>query len=342
MIPFHKIYAWLFKSFLVGQEARLVNKLTDQWYDKMMIVKRSWIFILYQLWIPFILLVLSIGSILLAIYQIPDQAAGLKTIIIVGNILMTIILLISTFVYIIHFREVYSDTDKIIVDIPAYLPKLQAGDKYFTTFFNWSITNQWLLILIMILEIIFIITNLKHLNEHLFLLAIDFIIIIVEIHYLRKFRKRMMDLEMDFNIIVQGKIFFVNQTGLLSDTQTIESDKIKTVKSSFPGKWASFFNYGDIDILTEWDSSMIGAMKMNYVTSPTNVVNSIQMLLGEIRSIPPKYRNGEEPLPPGEIIKKIDNEEEKKNNEGHSFRKPVAHSVLQTEDTSEKVRDILE
>ena len=53
----------------------------------------------------------------------------------------------------------------------------------------------------------------------------DFFVIIAEIHYLRRFRKRMMDLEMDFNVVVQGKIFFVNQTGLLSDSQTIESEK---------------------------------------------------------------------------------------------------------------------
>ena len=31
-----------------------------------------------------------------------------------------------------------------------------------------------------------------------------------------------MDLEMDYNIIVEGKIFFVNQSGLLSTIQTID------------------------------------------------------------------------------------------------------------------------
>jgi hypothetical protein len=90
----------------------------------------------------------------------------------------------------------------------------------------------------------------------------------------------MMDLEMDYNIVVPGKIYFVNQSGVLSTIQTIESDKIKTIKSSFPSKIASFFNYGTVDVLTEWDSEiMLGTMSMYFVTDPDGIVTSIQSLL---------------------------------------------------------------
>lgn len=253
MIPFHKIYGWLFKSFTIGAESRLVERLVEQGYDRMMIVKRSWIFILYFLWIPFLLMILSGVSIWLGLTQLPKEAIELRYIIVIGNILMTVILVGSSWVYIRHFRHIYSNTDQIITDIPSFIEKLKLGDKYFTTFFNWSITNQWLLVIIMILEIIFVIMNLHHLNSHIALLALDFFIIAAEIFYISRYRKRMMDMEMDFNIVVQGKIFFVNQSGLLSDTQTLESDKIKTIKSKFPNKLAGFFNYGDIDILTEGD-----------------------------------------------------------------------------------------
>jgi hypothetical protein len=62
--------------------------------------------------------------------------------------------------------------------------------------------------------------------------------------------------------------------------QTIESDKIKTVRSSFPNKIASFFNFWTIDILTEWDSiDMIGTMSMYYVKDPDGVVANIELLL---------------------------------------------------------------
>ncbi len=107
---------------------------------------------------------------------------------------------------------------------------------------------------------------------------------IMEIFYLKMYRKRMMDLEMDYNIIVPGKVFFVNQSGVLSSIQNIESNKIKTVRSSFPNKIASFFNYGTIDVLTEGDTEMMmGTMSMYYVTDPDKVVASIQTVLREVK-----------------------------------------------------------
>lgn len=109
---------------------------------------------------------------------------------------------------------------------------------------------------------------------------------------LKSYRKKMLDLEMDYNIVVPGKIFFVNQSGVLSSTQTLESEKIKTVRSSFPSKLASFFNFGNIDILTEGDSlAMLGTLNMYYVTSPDAVVTSIQTLLDEQGFDPKKHKS---------------------------------------------------
>ncbi len=147
--------------------------------------------------------------------------------------------------------------------------------------------------LIIILEIIFVIIHLKNLNfgdNHFWFIILDFVVIFAEMYYLNKYRKHMIDLEMDFNVVVQGKMFFINQSGVLSNTQTLESDKIKTIKSTFPNALASFFNFGNIDILTEGDQGSLGAMQMFYVTSPAKVVNSIQTLLGEKRSMTPKQR----------------------------------------------------
>lgn len=122
---------------------------------------------------------------------------------------------------------------------------------YFTNFFNWSITNQVILSMTIIVEIALIFLYRSRLGDHFWILATDVLIISLEVVFLKMYRKRMMDLEMDYNIVVPGKIYFVNQSGVLSTIQTIESDKIKTVKSSFPSKIASFFDYGTVDILTE-------------------------------------------------------------------------------------------
>lgn len=52
----------------------------------------------------------------------------------------------------------------------------------------------------------------------------------------------MIDLEMDFNVIVPGEILFVNQSGMTNAVQSLDSDKIKTIKKSTAGMFAQFFN----------------------------------------------------------------------------------------------------
>ena len=61
----------------------------------------------------------------------------------------------------------------------------------------------------------------------------------------------MMDLEMDYNIVVPGKIIFVNQSGMLSSSQAVEGEKVKTVTAKYPSFISSFFQYGTIEIMTE-------------------------------------------------------------------------------------------
>ncbi len=56
MIPFDKIYSWLFKSFNISGETELISRLVRDGYTHIMIVKRSWIFALFMLWIPLVIL----------------------------------------------------------------------------------------------------------------------------------------------------------------------------------------------------------------------------------------------------------------------------------------------
>lgn len=140
-----------------------------------------------------------------------------------------------------------------------------------------------------------------------------------------------MDLEMDYNVVVPGKIFFVNQSGVLSAVQTIESDKIKTVQSAFPSKIASFFNFWTIHVLTEGDTqAMMGTMSMYYVTNPDGVVASIQSLLDarsqerkeHAKTIPKKMPETNHTIPP---------------TKEHNKKETHRHSL----DTREKIRDVL-
>ena len=328
MIPFHKIYSWLFKSFNISGETILIDRLISEWYQEFMIIKRSWIFALFMLWMPIAILILSGISVFIAYTSIDIDS--IKWTLMWGNILMAIILSVSSLNYINHFRAIHREPG-IVQNVNNARDELAQWDKYFQSFFNWSITNQWILFFILIIEAILVILYGKQIGWHFWILATDTLVILIEIGLLRKYRKRMMDLEMDYNIVVPGKIFFVNQSGLLSVVQTIDGDKIKTVQSVFPSKIASFFNYGTVHILTEGDSQeMMGTMSMYYVTNPDNVVTCIHTLIDDY-----SWEN---------TIKQSN----KKNLESASVLPEETRSQLNTNnskrhslDTREKIRDVL-
>lgn len=93
-------------------------------------------------------------SIAIAYTQIP--VAIIAYTIIIANVLMSAILIVSSVVYIHHFHTVHSKA-QIFEDHTALRAKLELGDTYFTRFFNWTITNQVILFIAIILEIIFMI-----------------------------------------------------------------------------------------------------------------------------------------------------------------------------------------
>jgi len=114
MIPFHRIYSWFFKSFEIAGETKLVTRLVEDGHQRIMIIKRSWVFALFVLWIPLCILILSGLSIWIAAISI--KIIPIQYTIIIGNILMSMILIISSWNYIRHFREIQS-TAVISTDI---------------------------------------------------------------------------------------------------------------------------------------------------------------------------------------------------------------------------------
>lgn len=70
-----------------------------------MIIKRSWIFALFMLWIPLAILGLSGVSVFIAYSSIDIES--IKYTLISGNILMAFILIVSSLNYIRHFRSIH-------------------------------------------------------------------------------------------------------------------------------------------------------------------------------------------------------------------------------------------
>jgi hypothetical protein len=165
-----------------------------------MIIKRSWIYALLLWWIPTLVLLAGTGNIYLAITYFAKDALYMYTISL-GVCISLVLFLWSAWSYIQHFRQIHTYVG-IESDIPALLVKLEQGDIYFRKFFNQTITNR-ILILAMICFIGGHILYLTPRGQNLIdIEIIDICLLCVQFVFLRLYRKRMMDIEMDYNIVV--------------------------------------------------------------------------------------------------------------------------------------------
>lgn len=83
---------------------------------------------------------------------------------------------------------------------------------------------------------------------------------------------------MDYRIVHNKSALFYDQRWFLSDSQSMNADKIRAMNTKYPGVIGSFFNYGSIIILTEWDQHNAWEMSMDYVWDPNSTVWEIQKI----------------------------------------------------------------
>lgn len=276
MIPFHKIYSTIFKSFNINSETETIERLNDEWIKKIMVIKRSWIFWLAMIWVPLLILILSFTNIYISYFSYKDL--NLKYSLLIWVAFSLLLFIFSVWSYLAHFRQVY-DAPRIETDTQKLIASLKEWDNYFIRFFNQTILNQWIIIWLLIWSIVFYITHLK-INWGIWIIS-DGVLLFIQWLLLGKYRKKMMDLEMDYNIVVPGKIIFVNQSGMLSSSQAVEGEKVKTVTAKYPSFIWSFFQYGTIEIMTEWWDLNQGVTSMYYVPQPTETARLIQTLLSK-------------------------------------------------------------
>lgn len=210
MIPFHKIYSAIFKSFNINSETETIGRLKSEWAKKVMIIKRSWIFWLAMIWVPFLILILWFLNIYISYFSYKD--INLKYSLLIGVIFSLFLFIFSVWSYLAHFRAVYN-VPKVENDMDKIMKSLEEGDKYFIRFFNQTILNQWILLWLLIWSVVFYFTHMK-INWGIWILADGFLLFTQWI-LLGKYRKKMIDLEMDYNIVVPWKIIFVNQSDAL-------------------------------------------------------------------------------------------------------------------------------
>lgn len=275
MLPFHKIYSAIFKSFDLKSETNTIKSLIHDGVSRVLIIKRSWIYALSLIWLPLFIFVIAIANIAIALVYHKELITQYSIVLGVGFSILFFIF--SVWNYISHFRQIYK-TPKVRTDYDILLTELELWDKYFIRFFNQTLFNQLVLIVLIIWWGVSYLSFMK--ESWSMVIWVDILLLFLQWILLGRYRKRMMDLEMDYNIVIPGKIMFVNQSGMLSSVNTIEWDKVKTVWAKYGGWIGSFFNFGTIEIMTEGDNmSMTGTMPMYYVTAPNETGRLIQSML---------------------------------------------------------------
>lgn len=110
-----------------------------------------------------------------------------------------------------------------------------------------------------------------------------------------KMLKNFIDYKMDFAIIAPWEIVAYNQIGIFSRAaRTLDVDKLKTI--SVDKRWIlnSFFNYWDINFLSEWDESWDGDINFKFVYDPDDVKLRIKEIIWTYSNYDQSWRSSSE------------------------------------------------
>lgn len=286
MLNFRKLYEFIFKPFDIARDTELVENYANEGVRFIMLIKRSWIYGLFVSGTLLVITGIAIVNLTLMNQHFDGKWEGY-----IAMTLLAINIVLSVAVslrYLIYFRRVYG-TGNDVTDIHTLHAKLVQSDVLFTEFFNQIIFNYLFFLGI----IVFYVVHVVLFSNDFLWSTLDVLCIIGQLALLHSYTKSMINIEMDFVIIIPGKIIAVDQKGVMNvDTQTLEAEKIKTVKSSYPNFLGSFFKYGTIEVLTEGDDvGQIGTLKFQYVDDPEATVDHMLHLLERDTNMAEKIHN---------------------------------------------------
>jgi len=282
-INFIKIYQFIFKSFDVSSDTKMIQKIEAEGQRYAMIVKRDWIYWLLISWwrMPTVLLIATANCILLYL----NLGSSLLTWIAIGLIAYnTISWVWASIAYILKYKKLYQGWFKI-KDVYTLKHQLQESDEVYTHFFNLTNFNILFFFALSVFLTLHILTNFSNLESTGYAI-LDIILYIIQIWFYFNYVKKVTDLEMDFNVVFPWKILFNNQSMFYSGWMSLEAPKIKSINYKFAWFLGSFFKFWDVLILAEWDLNANGQMNMNYIHAPDQAYAEIDKLVkGQINLI---------------------------------------------------------
>ncbi len=341
MLDFRSLFEFLFKSFRISRDTEQIESLIQEGQRYVMLVKRSLIYGVFTALLLIPVGILATANIILVHrhFEVTFHAWTLSVMLAV-NFLFALYYGIR---YLVYYRRTYQGSSEII-DVYTALERLTRGDRHFTRFFNQAMANLAFSIVIIIYyvgHIIFI----SRFSQGLWM-ALDIVCVIAGFFLLRYYADRMLNLEMDYTIVVPERMYFVNQIGMYADVQTLDAEKIKTIRSRFPNFLASFFHYGITDILTEGDMNDIGVIRLPYVSYPEETVANMQRLLDRRTEMLDKVHNVylQRIVSQYQIDRDADDFQERIRLFLRDYEEQIKRDYIETQDeqTKREIRDIYE
>ncbi len=279
MITFKKIYESIFHSFRVNGASILLWELKQEGIEKAIIVQRSWI---YGLFVNIIVVIL----IILMIIQFYLKKEAYTSDIFFDTV--SVVLFINTIGLIISgffFLRFYKKNHKRLYSSLKWEkeseiePIINIGDHVFTHFFNQMTGSYFIAIILLAINLYYYVFISP--IAFGFLSFGDVCISVIQVVLMAYYRRRIIDLQMDYIIVIPGRVYFIDQTWVYKRVQTLRwYANIRLITSSFPNFFASLLNYGSIEIITKNDFSVeTNVFHMHYIDNPIEIVNQMNQFL---------------------------------------------------------------
>lgn len=278
MLNFRKTFEFLFKSFDISWDTKTIEKMEQEWVRFLMVIKRHWLYTVIHSWRVIVVAVVAVINAYLLVFS--DTIHTYSSYTIAGILLFSVFY--WTVIVINYIAKYYrlQGSKPYIEDIYSCIAKNKESDDVFTSVFNQTVLILFLLIGTAAFTSVTSIMSMLDGGTLSFGVNIgNTLLVFLQIGLFYGYLDIMINTEMDFKIIVPGKILSFNQRGMFGDTQSMNSDKIKTMNTKYPWFLASFLNFWNVIVLSEWDLHNNGEMVIDYVWDPVKSVKEMEKVL---------------------------------------------------------------
>lgn len=212
-INFSGIVSWMFKSFDISGDTKLLKKLEKNGTRFLMIIKKHWIYSILISWRAFFVFIIACINVYLLIFSKtnPDTITISIAILLSLNVVWWLIIVV---VYIRRFYKIQGNKP-YIEDIYFAIEKSEHSDEAFINFFNQTVLLLVFLFGITIFTLFTSIGGVLISGSSSFSFGIiNAFLLIIQLGLFYGYLNAMINQEMDFKVVIPGQILFYNQRGV--------------------------------------------------------------------------------------------------------------------------------